>query len=121
MYYAACDLISGELQRLFETKHIPSVISIDQALIKAANKEDFQSEVKKIGESCFGDDIDMSELNVQLPLLHDIIKKAMPEVRIVTSIHTICDAMDSNEVFKEMLPAVHNLLISNHSYNIGYS
>ena len=48
--------------------------------------------------------------SVQLPLLHDIIKKAMPEVRIVTSIHTICDAMDSNEVFKEMLPAIHNLL-----------
>ena len=66
--------------------------------------------MKKIGESCFRDDIDMSELNVQLPLLHDIIKKAIPEVRIVTSIHTICDAMDSNEVFKERLPAIHNLL-----------
>ena len=26
------------------------------------------------------------------------------------SIHTICDAMDSNEVFKEILPAVHKLL-----------
>ena len=27
------------------------------------------------------------------------------------SIHTICDAMDSNEVFKEILPAVHKLLL----------
>ena len=28
----------------------------------------------------------------------------------VTSIHTLCDAMDSNEVLKEMLPAIHKLL-----------
>lgn len=106
MYYEACDLtcISGELQH---QNIFHQCISIEQALIKAANKEDFQSEVKKIGESCFRDDINMSELNVQLLLLHDIIKKALPEVTIVTSIHTICDAMDRNEVFKEMLPAIH--------------
>ena len=52
----------------------------------------------------------MSELNTQLPLFHDIIKKASPDVRNVTSIHTICHAMDSNGVFKEILPAVHKLL-----------
>ena len=72
---------------------------MEQALIKAANKVDFQSEFKKIGESCFKDDLDVSELNTQLPLLLEIIKKASPDVRNVTSIHTICDAMDSNEVF----------------------
>jgi len=38
------------------------------------------------------------------------LKKAMPSVKIVTSIHTICDAIVSNEVFKDMLPAVHKLL-----------
>ena len=110
MYYEACDLLSGELQHRFQTKEIPFVVSIEQALIKAANKVDFQSELKKIGESCFKDDLDVSELNTQLPLLHEIIKKASPDVRNVTSIHTICDAMDSNEVFKEILPAVHTLL-----------
>ena len=52
----------------------------------------------------------MSEWNTQLPLLHEIIKKASPDVRNVTSIYTICDTMDSNEVFKEILPAVHKLL-----------
>ena len=56
------------------------------------------------------DDLDVSELNTQLPLLHEIIKKASPDVRSVTSIHTTCDVMDSNEVFKEILPAVHKLL-----------
>ena len=32
------------------------------------------------------------------------------EVETVTSIHTVCEAMNSNELFKEMLPAVHKLL-----------
>ena len=39
IYYEACDLLSGELQRHFETKHIPSVVFMEQALMKAANKE----------------------------------------------------------------------------------
>ena len=34
-----------------------------QALIKAANKVDFQSELKKIGESCFKDDLGVSEMS----------------------------------------------------------
>ena len=93
MYYEACDLLSGELQHQFQTKEIPFVVSMEQALIKAANKVDFQSELKKIGESCFKDDLDVSEWNTQLPLLYEIIKKASPDVRSVTSIHTICDAM----------------------------
>ena len=50
-----CDLLSGELQHRFQTKDIPFVVSMEQALIKAANKVDFQSELKKIGESCFKD------------------------------------------------------------------
>ena len=70
----------------------------------------FQSELEKIGESCFKDDLDVSGWNTHQPLLHEIIKKASPDVRNVTSISTICDVMDSNEVFKEILPAVHRLL-----------
>ena len=42
MYYEACDLLSGELQHRFQTKEIPFVVSMEQALIKAANKVDFQ-------------------------------------------------------------------------------
>ena len=94
IYYEACDLLSGELQRRFETKHIPSVVSMEQALMKPANKKNFQSEVKEIGQSCFKNDVDLSDLSTQLPLLCDVVKKAAPEMKAVTSIHTICDAMD---------------------------
>ena len=78
--------------------------------MKAANKKDFKNEVTKIGESCFKNDVDLEELKVQLALLPDVIKKGTPEVKTVTSIHTVCEAMNSNELFKEMLPAVHKLL-----------
>ena len=61
IYYEACDLLSGELQHRFQTKEIPLVVSMEQALIKAANMVDFQSELKIIGESCFKDDLDVSE------------------------------------------------------------
>ena len=47
MYYEACDLLSGELQHRFQTKEIPFVVSMEQALIKAAKKVDFQTELKK--------------------------------------------------------------------------
>ena len=102
-------ILSGEFQHQFQTKAIPFVVSMEQAVIKAANKVDFQSEFKKIGESCFKDDLDVSEWNTQQPTLHEIIKKASPDLRNVTSIPTICDVMDSNEVFREILPAVHKL------------
>ena len=48
-YRKACDLLPGELQHLFQTKEIPFVVSMEQALIKAANKVDFQSELGKNG------------------------------------------------------------------------
>ena len=99
MYYEACDLLSGELQHRFQTKEIPFVVSMEQALTKAANKVDFQSELKKIVESCFKDDLDVSELNTQLPL-NEIIKKASPDNK---KCHLPWIAM-------EILPAVHKLL-----------
>ena len=57
----------------------------------------------------YNNEVDVSDLNVKLQILPDI-KTTMPSVMIVTSIHSICEVMDSNEVFKDMLPAVHKLL-----------
>ena len=77
-------LLSGELQHQFQTKENPFVVSMEQAQIKAANKMDTQSELKKIGESCFKADLDVSEWNTKLPHLHEIIKKASPDIRNIT-------------------------------------
>lgn len=106
IYFEACDLLLGELQNRFESKHIPAVVSMEKAIIKAANNEDFECEVKKLEESCFSKDINFSALNVQLQLLPSVIKKALPMVKSVTSIHTVCDAMNSSESFKDLLSSV---------------
>ena len=37
----------------------------------------------------YKNNVDVSDLNVQLQILPDIIKKVMPPVKIVTSIHNI--------------------------------
>ena len=63
-----------------------------------------------LAQSCYRDDIDWSDLKRHLPLLHDVIKKGTPNVRKVTSIHTIREALNSNAVFKDMLPTVYQLL-----------
>ena len=60
--------------------------------------------------SCYKDDIDMPALARHLQLLQDVIKQSSPEVKNVTSIQTICNAMNKEDIFKDMLPIVHNLL-----------
>ena len=72
--------------------------------------DDYQSELALLQESCYKNDIDWSDLNRHLPLLQDVIKKATPCVKKVTVIQTICEAMNSNSVYKDMLPTVHQLI-----------
>ena len=44
-----------------------------------------------------------------LPMLQDITKN-YKSVKQVTTTSTVCDAMNDNRVFKEMLPTVHQLI-----------
>ena len=110
IYYEACDLLSGELQRRFENQHVPVVLSIEQTLIKAANNHDFWSYLEVFEKSCFGTDVKISDLTRQLPLLYDLIHKVIPTIKKVTSILTICDALNSNCTYKSMFPAVHHCI-----------
>ena len=57
-------------------------------------------------------DISFEKLHQELPL----IRQALPTVIKVTSIRTICEAMNSQVVYKSMLSEVHNILRCNHSY-----
>ena len=48
MYYEVCDLILGELEDRFNTLHLQPVLCMEQILLKAANKQEFEPEVRKI-------------------------------------------------------------------------
>ena len=83
-------------------------MALKTLIIKAANGERYDSVVVQLLErSCYADDIDFSVLARHLPLLPDVIKSSDPAVRKVTTIRTVCNAFDSNVVYKQMLSEVH--------------
>ena len=61
-------------------------------------------------QTCYSNDSNWSDFGRHVLLLHDVIKKGCPSVNKVTSIDTICEAMNSNGIFKEMLPTVHQII-----------
>ena len=109
LYFEACDLLYAELGNRFDSQLNSSVLALEQTLIKAANGEDCQSSIKELEKSCYKDDIVWSDLVRHLPL-QDVVQKGVPAAKKVTSVHTICEAMNSNDIFKEMIPTVHQLL-----------
>ena len=94
-----------ELEDRFQQKDLlQNALPLESVLIRAANKE---NELDKIEQSCYESD---SQLKVQLSLLPGVIKEACPSVCKVTSIHSICDAMNAQNSFKSILSEVHKLL-----------
>ena len=71
------------------------VIAIEQALLNTANGDDFQTCIEELMKSYYKHDINLSDLNRHLLLLPDIIKKQPPQVKKVTSINTICEALNT--------------------------
>ena len=61
-------------------------------------------------ESCFSKNIAFSELSRQPPLLHDMVKTALLTVKLVTSINIVCDAININDIFKDIVSSVHLVL-----------
>lgn len=111
LYYQACDLLVNELEMRFQQKDLlPSAIALESLLLKAACGEDFSEDLKRVEESCYKNDFDFISLKTQLSLLADVIKQASPCVRRVTSVRTIADAMNSQEVYKSLLSEVHKLI-----------
>ena len=110
IYFEACDLLSSELEHRFQNQHIPSVLAIEQMLLKAANGSSYQNELSTVEASHFKNVIDWAGLSRHLPILQDVVKKSNPILQSVTSIHSICEALNSNNVYKDMLSSVHSLV-----------
>ena len=83
---------------------------IEKLLLNAASGNGYQTYIDQMKQSPYKDDVNFDDLARQLPILQDIIKKADSAIKKVTSIQTICDAMNTNNTLKELLPIVHQLL-----------
>ena len=107
----ACALLIKELDRRFDqTNLLPPILCIETILLKASNLETYSEELESFKLSMYKDDVEIDQLSRQLPLLGDVIKQALPSVKQVTTIQTICDAMNTESVYKSMLSEIHKLL-----------
>ena len=110
-YFEACDLLLRELEDRFEQQALlPPILSLENILLKAANGEAYEEDFQMAKISCYKDDINFDHLQKQLPLCADLIRQALPSVKQVTSMRTICEVMNTQQVYKSMLYEVHNLL-----------
>ena len=109
-YYSACDLLLQELSDRFDQKaFVQPVVALELLLIKAANGENFDQVFQTVLASVYQDDLDFDKLKRQLAIPVDVIREAQPEVKKVTSIRTITEAMKSH-AYRIMLCEVHKLL-----------
>ena len=108
LYYQACDLLVQELEDRFQQKDLlPTVLTLESLLLKAAREEEFEEEIKKVEASCYKGDFDFPRLKRQLLLVADVMKQASPPLRTVTSIRTIDEFTNS---IQTMLTEVHKLI-----------
>ena len=68
-------VLIGTLEEVHATTHDEYMLSLEKAIVKAANGDDFESEVAHLRESCYKHDIEWSDLMRHLPMLQDIMKK----------------------------------------------
>ena len=110
LYFQACDLLLQQLQDRFDQKELlPPVLALENLIIKAANGEAYDS-IRSLEDSCFAGDLDFDILRRHLPLVHDLVREAIPGVQKVTSVRTVCEAMNTSNAYKSMLSEVHKLL-----------
>lgn len=110
-FFEACDLLISELDQRFDQQQLLSpVLTLENLLLEASNGHSYQNHLDSLKISCYKNDFNSDRLHSQLSLCADMIKQALPTVKCVTSVRTICEAMNTNNTFKSMLSEVHDLL-----------
>lgn len=56
---------------------MPPVLALENLIIKAANDD----ALKSVEDSCFAGDLTFDTLRRHLPLVHDLVKEAVPSVQ----------------------------------------
>ena len=110
-YFQALDLlIAGLDDRFDQSEVLGPVLDLENLLLKSANGANFNVHLASFKSSCYKDDFNWEQLNIQLLMYGNLVKEALPMVKEVTNVCTICDGMNKSNTYKTMLPEVHNLL-----------
>ncbi len=111
-YFETLDLLLRELEDRFNHQNgfLAPVLALENLLMNASNGKNIDTEFDVVKESCYSSGCDFDALQKQLPLLSDMIRQALPEIKVVTSLRTVCDAMNSQFGYKSIFSEVHKLL-----------
>ena len=102
-YYEACDLIQTALDIRFNQEKLKPVANVEKLVLAAANTQDFSEHLTGLQASCYRADLDIDRLRHQLHMVTEVINQALPIVKRVANVRTVCDAMNANPVTKVLL------------------
>ena len=104
-------MLHQELENRFgQTGLLLLSLALESLLLNFSNGLSFQEQLDEMKSSCYQDDFSFDHLQKYLSLFADVIKQASPMVKKVTSMRTICEAMNSEPIYKILLSEVHKLL-----------
>ena len=109
IYNEACDLLVQEVTDRFNQDFMKPLAAMEKLLLSAANGKGFTEEIDAVACSVFAKDLDMAKLARHLAVLPDIVHQALPDVKEVTTIRTVCSAM-SFSTHRSTFNEVHKLL-----------
>ena len=76
---------------------IEPVTALESLLISSVNGRDNAEELSTVKSSVFQSDFNFDQLSSQLAILPDVVHTALPFVKKVMSIQTICEAMKTDK------------------------
>ena len=91
-------------------RKLKPVANVEKLVLAAANTQDFCEHLTKLQALCYWADLGVDRLRHQLHMVPEVINQALPIVKPVTNVRTVCDAMNANPVTKALLGEVHKLL-----------
>ena len=112
IYFEAFDVVSQEISNRFRQNDLEVVAEMEQLLLESANGQQYPISDKI--KSLYSSDLNIDRLILHLNMLPDLIKRYSAvlgsEIKKVTSVCTICDAMNNIPSTKDLFSEVNNLL-----------
>ena len=112
IYFEAIELVTGEMER-FDQPDLRIIKDLEILLLNAANGELHvgQGYLSEALSSYIEGDIDQACLKIQLLMIPDMIKTAFDgNIKKVTTLRTLTDAMNKSDIYEGMLSEVDKLL-----------
>ena len=76
------------------------MLALEGLILNAADGDDYGSSLSSIKTSCFNGNFDFYVLQRQLLLLQDVISQELPTDKCITTVRTVCEALNSKETYK---------------------